>query len=365
MIPGEQQRWVGQSIRRREDGRLLTGQGKFVDDLPFYGLLEAAILRSPFGHARIVSIDAAAALRRPGVQAVLTGRGVAKLARPFGVVSAVPADYYPIAIDKVRYAGEPVGVVVARDRYLAEDALEDVAVEYDPLPAVIDPEVAAGPDAPILHGRAGTNVAIHRDLRYGDPEGAFRDADEVVEARFSFPKYSSTPIETYGVVAQHDAVGGVLTIWSNFHGPFVMHALVARALQLPENRLRFIVAPDIGGSFGIKISSYPYLALIGMAAMQAGGRPVKWIEDRLEHLTASSSGASRISYVGAALRRDGTITGLRYRQYDNVGAYIRATEPGSAFRTLSNQTGAYAVPNLALDAYVVMTNVCPTGPNRG
>src|SRR5436190_24188578 len=278
--------WIGKPVRRVEDFRLLTGRGTFIDDHPPVGNIHhAAIVRSRYAHARIVGYDVSKARAAEGVVAVITGEDVAKETRPFAVGVTTPVHYYCAATDKVRFVGEPVAVVVARDRYLAEDAAELVEVEYEPLPAVIDPEKALEPGAPVLHDKVGTNLAGHRRLVYGDPERAFAEADVVIRERFKFPKYGSTPIETYGIVARWDGLDGVLTIWSNFMGPFIMHPLVSRVLGVPENKLRFIVPPDIGGSFGIKSSIYPYLALIGLAAMKTGV-PVKWIEDRREHLTA-------------------------------------------------------------------------------
>jgi 2-furoyl-CoA dehydrogenase large subunit len=359
------ERWIGRSVPRVEDGRLLTGRGTFIDDHPpVANLCHAAIVRSPHAHARILGYDLTAALAMEGVVGAITGADVAKACKPFGVGVTAPVHYYPTAIDRARFVGEPVAVVVARDRYLAEDAAEMVAVDYDPLPAVVDPERALEPDAPILHEKVGTNLAGNRRLVYGDPDGAFADADVVVRERFRFPKYGSTPIETYGVIARWDPLDGVLTIWSNFMGPFIMHPLVARVLGLPENRLRFIVPTDIGGSFGIKSSIYPYMALIGLAAMKTGV-PVKWIEDRREHLLASSSGTDRIAWREVAARRDGTILGMRFKWYDNVGGYIRSPEPGCSFRPTGNFVGPYSFQNLEVDASVVMTNKSLTGPNRG
>ncbi|MFZ1118753.1 MAG: molybdopterin cofactor-binding domain-containing protein, partial [Candidatus Binataceae bacterium] len=234
----------------------------------------------------------------------------------------------------------------------------------EPLPAVVDAEDALRPGAPILHETVGSNEACHREIVYGDVEGAFAGADVVIRERFRYPKYSSTPIETYGVIAAYDPSTGVLTITSNFMGPFILHALVARALGLAENRLRFVVPPDIGGSFGIKTSIFPYLALIGLAAMRTGVT-VRWIEDRREHLLASSSGADRVAYRELAARNDGTIVAMRSRWYDNVGGYIRSPEPGCTFRPIGNWVGPYRFANLAADAHVVMTNKSLTGPNRG
>jgi 2-furoyl-CoA dehydrogenase large subunit len=357
--------WIGRSVPRVEDGRLLTGRGNFIDDHPpVANLCHAAMVRSPHAHARILGYDAAPALAMEGVVGVVTGADVAAACKPFGVGVTAPVHYYPAAVDKVRFVGEPVAVVVARDRYLAEDAAEAVVVEYEPLSAVVDPERALEPGAPVLHEAVGSNLAGHRRLVYGDPDRAFGDADVVVRERFRFPKYGSTPIETYGVVARWEPLDGVLTIWSNFMGPFIMHPLVARALQIPENRLRFIVPPDIGGSFGIKSSIYPYLALIGLTAMKLGV-PVKWIEDRREHLLASSSGTDRVAWREVAARRDGTVLGMRFKWYDNVGGYIRSPEPGCSFRPTGNFVGPYAFQHLEVDASVVMTNKSLTGPNRG
>ena len=329
------ERWIGKSVKRVEDFRLLTGRGTYIDDHPpVSNVHHAAIVRSRHPHARVVGYDVAKARAADGVVAVITGEHVAKETKPFAVGVTTPVHYYCAATDKVRFVGEPVAVVVARDRYLAEDAAELVDVHYEPLPAVIDPEKALAPDAPVLHEKAGTNLAGHRRLVYGDPDRAFREADVVLRERFRFPKYGSTPIETYGIIARWD-LDGVCTVWSNFMGPFIMHPLTARVLGLPENKLRFIVPADIGGSFGIKSSIYPYIALIALAARHAGV-PVKWIEDRREHLLASSSGTDRIADREVAAKKDGTVLGMRYKWLDNVGGYIRSPEPGLSLIHISS-----------------------------
>src|SRR5947207_5560239 len=357
--------WIGKPVKRVEDARLLTGRGTFIDDLPTpVKAHHAAIVRSPHAHARIHGYDIAAALDMEGVVAVITGADVLKHTKPFSVGVTAPVHYYCAATDKARFVGEPVAVLVAKTRYIAEDAAELVRVRYEPLPAVVDPERALEPDAPVLHDAVGTNLAGHRRLVYGDPDRAFGEADVVLKERFRFPKYGSTPIETYGVIAAWDSLEGVCTVWSNFMGPFIMHPLTARVLGLPENKLRFIVPPDIGGSFGIKSSIYPYIALIALAAMRLGV-PVKWIEDRREHLLASSSGTDRVAYREVAATKDGTILGMRFRWLDNVGGYIRSPEPGCSFRPTGNFVGPYRFQNLAVDASVVMTNKSLTGPNRG
>ena len=356
--------WIGRRMKRVEDPHLLTGRGQYLDDHAFPGARHAAIVRSPHAHARLLGYDVSAALAMPGVVGVITGADVVERTKPFGVGVTAPVRYYCAATDKVRFVGEPVALVVGRDRYSAEDAAERVVVHYEPLPAVVDPERALEPDAPILHEAVGTNLANSRRLVYGDPDQAFRDAEVVVRERFRFPKYASTPIETYAIVARWDPFEQILTVWSNFMGPFIMHPLVARVLQLPENRLRFIVPPDIGGSYGIKSSIYPYIALVGLAAMKTGVT-VKWIEDRREHLLASSSGTDRVAYREVAARRDGTVLGMRYRWFDNVGGYIRSPEPGCSYRPLGNYVGPYRFQHLEVEAATVMTNKSLTGPNRG
>ncbi|MBI2160861.1 MAG: xanthine dehydrogenase family protein, partial [Candidatus Rokubacteria bacterium] len=360
-----EQGWIGKSVKRVEDYRLLTGRGTYIDDHPPVGnLYHAAIVRSPHAHARILGYDLAAALALDGVVGAITGADVARHSKPFSVGVTAPVHYYCAATDKARFVGEPVAVVVARDRYTAEDAADLVQVSYEPLPAVVDPERALEPDAPVLHDAVGSNLANNRRLVYGDPDRAFRDADIVIRERFRFPKYGSTPIETYGVIARWDALDGICTVWSNFMGPFIMHPLTARVLGLPDNKLRFIVPPDIGGSFGIKSLIYPYIALIALAS-KLTGVTVKWIEDRHEHLMASSTGTDRIAYRELAATKDGTILGMRFKWFDNVGGYIRSPEPGCSFRPTGNFVGPYRFQNLEVDASTVMTNKCLTGPNRG
>src|SRR5438876_3366259 len=358
-------RWVGRPVKRVEDRRLVTGRGAFIDDLPTpVNIHHAAIVRSPHAHARIHGYDVATALAMEGVIAVITGADVAKHTKPFPVGVSAPVHYYGAATDKARFVGEPVAVVVARTRVQAEDAVDAVRVNYEPLPTVIDVERALEPGAPVLHEAVGSNLAGHRRLVYGDPDRAFAEADVVIRERFRFPKFSSTPIETYGVVARWDPIDGVYTVWANFMGPFIMHALTARALGVAENKLRFIVPPDIGGSFGIKSTLYPYITLIALAARLAGA-PVKWIETRREHLLASSSGTDRVADRELAARRDGTVLGMRYRWLDNVGGYIRSPEPGCSFRAIGNYVGPYRFQHLEVDTGVVMTNKGLTGPNRG
>src|SRR5215467_10371224 len=293
--------WLGRSIERVEDAALLTGRGRYIDDLGVPpGTLHAAILRSSHAHANIRAIDTTAAAAAPGVAAVITGAEVSALSSPLVPVLRAPLEGWPIAVGRVRYMGEPLAVVVAADRYLAEDALDLIEVDYDPLPAVVDPLAALAPDAPTLHDKLGCNVASDRSFRYGDPDAAFAAAPHRITVEIHYPRNSATPIETYGVVADYAPGEDAYDILANFMGPFSLHAVMARALKVPGNRLRLRTPPDSGGSFGVKQGIFPYIVLMGVAARIAG-RPVKWIEDRLEHLAASVSATNRLTTLEAAV----------------------------------------------------------------
>jgi 2-furoyl-CoA dehydrogenase large subunit len=357
--------WCGQSVERVEDGPLLTGRGRFIDDLGVRpGTLHAAILRSPHAHAKIRAIDAAAARKVPGVAAVITGTEVTALSASLVAGVKAPIECWPIAVDRVRYAGEPVAVVLGANRYLAEDALELIEVDYEPLPAVVDPLAAADPKQPALHEGLGSNIASERSFRYGDPERVFAQAAHRVSVTIRYPRNSCTPIETYGLVAEYDAGEDAYDVLANFMGPFSLHAVMARALKVPGNRLRLRTPPDSGGSFGVKQGVFPYIVLMGVAARIAG-RPVKWIEDRLEHLAASVSATNRITTLKAAVDANGRVQALAWDQLEDVGAHIRAPEPATLYRMHGNLTGAYDIRHVSVRNRVVLTNKTPTGLNRG
>jgi 2-furoyl-CoA dehydrogenase large subunit len=357
--------WIGAPVERHEDERLLTGRGRYIDDLaPVAGLRHAAILRSPHPHARIRGIDAAKAEQLPGVTGVLTGAQIATVAGVIPSVVRSKVRYQVCATTKARYAGEPVAVVVAENRYIAEDALELIEVDYEPLPGVAWLEDAVKPGAPLLFEEAGSNIAQERSFSYGDPDGAFAAAAQTFRYRFRYPRSIATPMETYGVIASFEPSPERYTIWSNFQGPFVLQPLMASALNVPGNRLRIVTPPDSGGSFGVKQSVYAYMVLMG-AVSRLLGVPVKWTEDRLEHLLASSSATDRLGEVEAAFSGEGELLGLRYRNVVNLGAYIRAPEPASVYRMHSTSNGAYRVKNLSIHNSLVVTNRVPAGLNRG
>lgn len=361
----QRQPWTGRAVPRQEDPALLTGRARFIDDLsPVPGLAHVALLRSPYAHARIASIDAEAAKAMPGVIGVLTGAELVAELRPMASAVRAPVDYYPIAADKVRHVGEPVALVAATDRYRAEDALEAIEVDYEPLPAVVDPLAALSEDAALVHEAAGSNLVHHRSFRYGDPDAAFREADHVVRLDWRYPRQSSTPIETCGAIVQFEAAPDRYTVWSNFQGPFILQPLMARALSVPGNRLRLVSAPSSGGSFGIKQGFYPTIVLLA-AASRLLDCPLKWIEDRLEHLAASSSAADRADAIEGAFAADGRLTALRMENLVNVGAYVRAPEPASVYRMHAASNGCYKVRDIAVDTRLAVTNKTPVGLNRG
>ena len=356
---------VGQSMERLEDAALLTGRGAFGDDLAIKpGTLHAAVLRSPHPHAELISIDATAALAMPGVRTVLTGADVQRWSRPFVVGVKQPMQHWALAIDRVRHVGEPIAVVVAEDRYLAEDAIDAIRVAYRALPAVIGIEFAMEPSTPLLHEAVGSNVVSDRDYRYGDPDAAFAAAARRVSLTVHYPRNSCTPIECGVVIAEYLAGDETYDVTSNFMGPFSLHAVMAMALKVPGNKLRHRVPRDSGGSFGVKQAVFPYVVLMGLASRKAGA-PVKWVEDRLEHLSASTSATARLTTIEAAVDADGRVRALRYDQADEVGAYLRAPEPATFYRMHGALTGAYDIAHLAVRNRVVVTNKTPTGLVRG
>jgi 2-furoyl-CoA dehydrogenase large subunit len=351
----ERETWVGRALPRFEDEALLRGEGRFIDDLdPVPNASHAAILRSPLAHARVTSLDASRALALPGVVGVLTGADVASMSRPFPVGVEDAPESYSAASEIARYYGEPLAVVVARTRYIAEDALELIDVEYEPLDAVVDAAAAAETDS----------LVSERSFRYGDPEAAFADAALVVEERFRFPRWSGQPLECYGVVADWNRGTGSLTAWANFQGPFTLHTVAAGALGLPGSKLRLITPPDSGGSFGIKAAVYAYVVLLGLASKKLGV-PVRWTEDRLEHLAAAGSSTARITDLKAGFAPDGELLALQYDVIEDVGAYVRAPEPATLYRMHGSLSGAYRVRNVAARNRLVVTNRSPTTLNRG
>ncbi|MBC8742202.1 molybdopterin-dependent oxidoreductase [Paraburkholderia sp. UCT31] len=359
------QRHVGQPMQRFEDPAILTGRGRYGDDIAVKpGTLHAAILRSPHAHAELVSIDTEAASKLHGVHAVLTRDDLRPWSRPFVVGVKSPMEQWALAMDRVRYVGEPVAVVMAESRALAEDALDLIKVDYAMLDPVTSIEQSVRGDAPVLHERVGSNVISDRRFRYGEPEAAFENAPHRVKLVAHYPRNTCAPIECGVVIAEYLSGGEGYDVTSNFMGPFSLHAVMAMALNVPANRLRHKAPRDSGGSFGVKQAVFPYVVLMCLASRKAGA-PVKWVEDRLEHLSAATSATARLSTIEAAVESDGRIVALSYDQLEDIGGYVRAPEPATFYRMHGCLTGAYAIPNLVVRNRVVLTNKTPTGLVRG
>jgi 2-furoyl-CoA dehydrogenase large subunit len=273
-------------------------------------------------------------------------------------------EHWPLAVDRARYAGEPVVVVAAENRALAEDALDLIKVDYEPLPVAVTIEDALAQDAPLLHPAVRSNVVSDRSFRYGDADAAFAAAPHRVQLTVRYPRNSCTPIECGVVLAEHLPGEEGYEVLSNFMGPYSLHAVMALALKVPGARLRLKSPRDSGGSFGVKQSVFPYIVLMCLASRKAGA-PVKWVEDRLEHLLAATSSTGRLTTIEAAVEADGRIGALRYDQCDDVGGYLRAPEPATFYRMHGCLTGAYAVRHLQVRNRVVLTNKTPAGLVRG
>lgn len=358
--------FIGQPLERLEDDALLTGRGSYADDLAVKpGTLHAAVYRSAHAHARLLHVDTSRAEQLPGVRAVLTADDVKAWSKPFISGIKQGTELWALAMDKVRYVGEPIAVVVAENRYLAEDALELIQVDYETLPAVAGIDAAIAPEAPVLHEALGGNVPHDRRFCYGDPDSAFEQAEHRLELTIHYPRNSCTPIECGVVIAEHLPGDEGYEITSNFMGPFSMHAVMAMALKVSGNRLRHRYPRDSGGSFGVKQSVFTSAVLMCLASRKAGGAPVKWVEDRLEHLAAATSATARKTTIKAAFGSDGRIAALDLDQMDDVGAYLRAPEPATFYRMHGCLTGPYQIRHLRVRNRVVLTNKTPTGLVRG
>ena len=361
-LPLSQPRYLGKDTARIEDATLLTGKAEFGDNVAFPGMLFAAILRSPHAHARIKRIDVTKAEKLAGVFAVVTGEDAKAWSEP---VPGFPLGWagHCIAHDKVRFVGDPVAAVAATSRYIAEDALELIEVEYEILAPVVDAQKALEPDGPVIWQHQGTNLIYHRLFTFGAVDEAFANAEVVVKDDFRWLRASGNPIETCNCIVQW-RLDNSLSAWGGFQGTGFYVPSVARGLRVPAHKIRITPLPH-GGSFGTKI--FPH-AIIRMALLsrKAGGRHVKWIEDRIEHLLSSyTHGPDRIYSAEMALTRDGEITGFRVKVLDDLGAHAVSVAIGKALKPLSAFTGPYRMRNAQYDLTVVATNKCPQGSYRG
>ena len=365
-------RYFGAPVTRNEDPRLLAGQALFVDDVELPGLLHAAFYRSPYAHARIKRVDVSRALARPGVIAAYTAADLGDYWQPGPLLVPPPPvagivfnarTQVPLAKDKVRHAGESIVLVIAESRYIAEDAMQDIDVDFEPLPAVVDLEQALAPGAALVHADVGSNVAAHVIQRKGDYAAAKQQAHLVVRRRFHYDHGASAPIETRGVVAQWDARAGKLTVWDTTQAPVVIRNGLAAMLKLNEKQVR-VIAPFIGGGFGPKIMMfYPEEVLVPWAALQLN-RPVKWIEDRAEHFYATTNERNQVHDAEIAVSKDGRIIGIHDVFLHDAGAY----DPYGLTVPLNSQCtllGVYHVPHYYSEFTAVFTTKTIVTPYRG
>ncbi len=368
-------RYVGRRVRRKEDVRLLTGRARFVADLRLPGTAHAVVLRSPFAHARIARLDAARAREAEGVLGVFTAADLEGKVGP--LVEAARLEVSPLLHEKVRpelkscpmpvlargtvlWVGQPIAVVVASDRYLAEDALEHIEVDYDPLPAVADPEAALREGAPLLHPELGDNVQTRFTVTVGDPDAAFAAAPHTMAQRFSVGRQAASAMETRGVLAAHDAGRGELTVWVTNARPHLVQAIIAEALGLPASSIR-VIGPDMGGSFGTGV--FPEDVLVPFLAMELGC-PVRWLEDRRENLAGTRHGRDQVHFVEAAYDDEGRVLALRDRYLVDAGAYNNYAITVS-YNTAAHLPGPFRIEHLYLEALSVLTNKAPVTPVRG
>ncbi len=351
---------------RREDGRLVRGHGLFVDDEQSGKHLHVRLVRSPYAHARVLRVDTSAAERLDGVVCVLSGAEVAALTKPFPQMAPAPTNQlrdYCMAIDKVRFQGEPVAAVAAISPEIAEDAAELVRVDYEPLDAVVD-AVEALENKVVLHEVIGTNQIFGDVFEWGEVDEAFRRADHVVKIdRLHFHRFSSTPLEPFATLVTWEA-GGRLDVFCNMSQPGIAMKFLAPPLGMSPDDVR-VRTHDIGGGFGVKQNLYPYILICALISRKAGHRPVKWIELRREHMQASAHGNER-TYLDTevALTREGEILAIRSRHVDDCGAYPRY-EPLGCVIWSQVVPGPYKLQNIRIEMRQAVTNKCPVGPNRG
>jgi aerobic carbon-monoxide dehydrogenase large subunit len=360
---------IGASVKRVEDQRLLTGHGRYVADLAVPGVLHVAFLRSPHAHARLLGIDAAAARSLPGVTAIFTGLDLRQHVRSIRAASRtagyIATDMPALASEKVRYSGEALAAVVAESRYVAEDATDRISVEYEPLEPVTDARHAVAARRPLVHDGIAENVILSRRFSQGDVAASFDGAAAVVRDRFRFHRHAAVSIENRGCLASYEAGTGMLTLWSSTQIPGMIRDALTELLEIPAHRLR-VVAPDVGGGFGMKSALYPEeVALCAIARLL--GRPVKWVGDRREDLLTSTQAWDEHIEAELALNADGTIRGLKATVLADIGAYSLYPWTASieVIQVLGFLPGPYRVPHYLGEARGILTNKAPMGPYRG
>lgn len=359
-------KYVGQRVKRTEDPRLIKGLAHYVDDISLPGTLHVAFVRSVYAHAKLTGIDTSAALATPGVIAVYTGAEVADKIGPVPCASALPdlkvPDHRVLAKNKVYFLGHPIAAVVAIDRYVARDAADLVMVDYDELPVVTDVEEAAK-GGTVIHDAWNDNIAYRLTTGEGDIDAAFSAADRVVKQRILHKRLAPIAMEPRGVLARYFPGEEELTLWSSTQIPHLMRTQVALMIGIPENKLR-VITPEVGGGFGSKLNVYAEEALLGWISMQLG-KPVKWIETRRENMLVTIHGRGQIGDVEIAFKNDGTLTGLRYSVFADLGAYHQLLTPAIPTLTGLMLSGAYKIPAIQMNITGCFTNKMATDAYRG
>ena len=360
-------RLIGSRIKRREDPRLIQGLSHYVDDIKLVNTLHCTFLRSDYAHADIKSINTEAAENLSGVVKVITGADIQ------GKVGSIPCaaeieglkvpDHPALAVDRVRFVGEPIAAVVATDPYIARDALDLIEVEYDELPVVVDLDKAIESDSTVIYDEFDDNIAFTMPLDAGDVDAAFAEADHVVSQRFVNQRLIPNSIEPRGVLAEYLPGEGTLTVWSSTQVPHHLKTILSLLLDFPEQLVR-VIAPEVGGGFGSKLNVYPEEAVVAYLATQLR-KPVKWIEKRSEGFTTTIHGRDQVDYVDMAVKNDGTITAIRAKLLANMGAYHQLLTPIIPVLTYLMMSGAYKIPNIKLELIGVFTNKMATDAYRG
>jgi aerobic carbon-monoxide dehydrogenase large subunit len=357
-------KYIGAAVKRREDPILLTGKGRYVDDIKLPDTVYAGFVRSPYGHARILSIDLSEAMRHPDYVGALLPEEAAPLPAWMRYKGLREVKRYSLARGKARFVGEPIVAIASRDRYSINDILQLVEVEYEPLPAIVDAEKALEPGSPLVYEEWGDNIIMRSGFKAGDVDGAFRAADLIIRRRYTNQRYAPTPIEGRAVLSYYDKARDELTIWDSTQFPHVLQTYLAEALGYPENKIR-VIAPDVGGGFGPKSSVWPEEVSTIQLSLKLG-RPVKWVETRTEHLLVCGHERQQVHYVEAGFTRDGKLLGIRDKVIADIGVYGAFwTETQPVMVTMAAIPGPYHFTNYEYDIYCVATNKAPYSPHRG
>ncbi|MCS7142331.1 MAG: xanthine dehydrogenase family protein molybdopterin-binding subunit [Aigarchaeota archaeon] len=358
--------YVGKPVKRVEDLRLITGSAKYLDDMVLPRMLYAYFVRSVYAHAKITEIDVSKAML-PGIVAIFTGRDLKDHCGPLAVESVykgskVPV-HYPLAVDEVKYVGEPVAVIVGEDRYVVRDAADEVSVSYQQLPSVTDPMEALSSNSPLVHSEFSDNVCFRRSIKRGEVEALFNNSSKRVGIKVKIQRLAPSAMEPRGVLAEYDRGSERLTVWASTQFPHKLRTWISTSLKCPESSVR-VITPEVGGGFGSKLSHYPEDVVIPYLAMRIG-RPVKWFEERGENLRSTTHGRDMIAEVEAAVDENLRVTALRGRIIADLGAYNHTHTQDNPILAANMLTGTYAIGAVDLEVIGVFTNKMATDAYRG